>query len=57
MHLRLLALTPCNQEAFAYATGVVLPHSRINTTKDWLVPLLVAPNNIDTTKRLLLPPQ
>ncbi|MFN6649884.1 hypothetical protein ACK4CI_05300 [Enterococcus gallinarum] len=57
MHLRLLALTPCNQEAFAYVTGVVLPHSRINTTKDWLVPLLVAPNNIDTTKRLLLPPQ
>nr|DAI95447.1 MAG TPA: hypothetical protein [Caudoviricetes sp.] len=28
MHFRLLALTPCNQEAFAYVTGVVLPHSR-----------------------------
>ncbi|MGN3460144.1 hypothetical protein ACTFWZ_02090 [Enterococcus gallinarum] len=38
-------------------TGVALPHSRINTTKDWLVPLLIAPNNIDTIKRLLLPPQ
>lgn len=28
MRFRLLALTPCNQEAFAYVTGVVLPHSR-----------------------------
>lgn len=24
-------------------TGVVLPHSRINTTKDWLVPLFGRP--------------